>query len=54
MDEESIVTIQEELSDEFFALAKGHLEEVWGLVETLDDGQLDTQLQLEKYEKDRQ
>ena len=54
MDEESIVTIWEELSEDFFALAEGHLKEVWGLMETLDDGQLDTQLQLEKYEQDRQ
>ena len=54
MDEESIVTIREELSEDFFALAEAHLMEVWGLVERLDDGQLDTQLQLEKYEQDRQ
>ena len=54
MDEESIVTIQEELSEDFFALAEAHLKEVWGLVERLDDGQLDIQLQLEKYEEDRQ
>ena len=54
MDEESIVTIREELSEDFFALAEGHLKEVQGLVETLDDGQLNTQLQLEKYEQDRQ
>ena len=48
MDEESIVTIREELSEDFFALAEVHLKEVRGLVEVLDDGQLDTQLQLEK------
>ena len=44
MDEESIVTIREELSEDFFALAEVHLKEVWGLVEVLDDGQLDAQL----------
>ena len=54
MDVESIVTIREELSEDFFALAEAHLKEVWGLVEVLDDGQLDAQLQLEKYERERQ
>ena len=54
MDEESIVTIREELSEDFFALAEAHLKEVRGLVERLDDGQLNAQLQLEKYEQDRQ
>ena len=53
MDEESIVTIREELSEDFFALAEEHLKEIRGLVERLDDGQLATQLELEKYEKDR-
>ena len=54
MDEESIVTIREELSEDFFALAEEHLKEIRGLVEILDDGQLETQLELEKYEQDRQ
>ena len=31
-----------------------HLKEIRGLVEVLDDGQLDAQLQLEKYERERQ
>ena len=53
MDEESIVTIHEELSEDFFALAEEHLKEIRGLVERLDDGQLATQLELEKYEQDR-
>ena len=52
MDEESIVTIREELSEDFFALAEEHLKEIRVLVERLDDGQLATQLELEKYEKD--
>ena len=52
MDEESIVTIREELSEDFFSLAEAHLREVWGLVERLDDGPLDAHLQLEKYERD--
>ena len=51
MDEESIVTIREELSEDFFSLAKEHLGAVRGIVERLDDDQLDTQLQLEKYER---
>ena len=54
MDEESIVTIQEESSEDFFALAEEHLKEIRELVERLDDGQLETQLQLEKYEQDHQ
>ena len=54
MDEESIVTIREELSDDFFSLAKEHLGAVRGLVERLDYNQLDTQLQLEKYERECQ
>ena len=53
MDEESIVTIREELSEDFYALAEEHLKEIRGLVEKLDDGQLATQLELERYEQDR-
>ena len=37
MDEESIVTIREELSNDFFSLAESHLGAVRGLVERLDD-----------------
>ena len=44
MDEASIVTIREELSDDFFSLAESHLGAVRRLVERLDDDQLDTQL----------
>ena len=36
MDEESIVTIREELSEDFFSLAEAHLGAVRGLVERLD------------------
>ena len=53
MDEDSIVNIREELSEDFYALAEEHLKEIRGLVERLDDGQLATQLELEGYEKDR-
>ena len=53
MDEESIVNIREELSEDFYALAEEHIKEIRGLVERLDDGQIATQLELEGYEKDR-
>ena len=51
MDEESIIIIKEELSEAFFSLAKAHLGAVRGLVEKLDEDQLETRLQLEKYER---
>ena len=54
MDEESIVTIQEESSEDFFALAEEHLKEIRVLVERLDDGQPETQMELEKYEQRQQ
>ena len=44
MDEESIVTIWEELADDFFSLAGAHLEAIWRMIERLDDDQLGTQL----------
>ena len=47
-----MVAIREELSEDFFSLAEAHLKEVWGLVERLDDGQLDAQLQVEKHERE--
>ena len=53
MDEKSIVTIREELADDFFALAKNHRDVVQKLIETLEDDQLDTQLQFERYEQER-
>ena len=43
-DEESFVTIREELADDFFSLVEAHLEVVRRLVERLDDDQLGTQL----------
>ena len=49
MDEESIVTIREELSNDFYALAKTQIEAVRKLLDRLEDDQLDTQLQLERY-----
>ena len=50
MDEKSIVTIREELADDFFALAENHLDIVSKLIERLEEDQLDTQLQFEWYE----
>ena len=53
MDAESIVTIREELSDDFLSLAGEQLAVVRRLVEQLDDDQLATQLQFERYERER-
>ena len=52
MDEECIVTIQEELSDDFLSLAAEQFAAVRWLVEQLNDDQLGTQLQLERYERE--
>ena len=53
MDEESIVTIREELSDDFFALAETQIEAVRKLIDRLEDDQLDVQLQFKGYERER-
>ena len=53
MDEESIVTIREELLDDFLSLAEEQSATVRRLVEQLDDDQLDTQLRFERYERER-
>ena len=53
MDEQSIVTIWKELSNDFFSLAESYLRAVRRLVDRLDDNQLGTQLQFEKYERER-
>ena len=47
MDEESIVTIQEELSNDFYALTETQLEVVRKLIDGIEDDQLQVQLQLE-------
>ena len=44
MDEESIVTIREELLENFFSLAESHLEAIRRMIERLEDDQLETQL----------
>ena len=53
LDAENIVAIREELSDDFLSLAGEQLAAVRRLVEQLDDDQLDTQLQFERYERER-
>ena len=53
MDEEIIVTIREEMSEDFFSLAKSHLEAVQRMIERLEDDQLGTQLQFERYKRER-
>ena len=45
MHEESLITIQEELSDDVFALAENHLEVVLRLIKQFEIDQLDTELQ---------
>ena len=55
MDEESIVTIQEEeLLDEFYALAETQIVVVRKLLHGFEDDQLQVQLQLGGYERERQ
>ena len=51
IDVESIVTIREELSDNFLSLAREQLAVVTQLVEQLDDDQLGTQLQFKRYKQ---
>ena len=48
MDEENILTIREELSDDFLSLVGEQLVVVKRLVEQLDDDQLGTQLKFEQ------
>ena len=50
MDEQSVVTIKEELSEDFLYLAGARLSVVRRLIEKLDDDPLGTQLQLERFE----
>ena len=52
-DVESIVTRREELSNDFLSLAEEQLAAVRRLVEHLDDDKLDTQVQFERYEQER-
>ena len=52
MDEESIVTIGEELSNDFYTLAETQIEVVQKLLDRLEDDQLDVQSQFESYEQE--
>ena len=53
LDEESIITIQEELFDDLIALAETQIEVVQKLINGLEDVQLDVQLQFKRYEWER-
>ena len=53
MDADNVVTIREELADNFVSLADEQLVAVQRLVEQLGDDQLDNQLQFERYERER-
>ena len=54
MDKESIVTIREELSDDFMSLVGVHLSSVRWLIERLDDDHLGTQLQFQRERRRRE
>ena len=41
------------MSDDYFALAENHLHVFWRLIQQLEDDQLNTQLQFERYEQER-
>ena len=49
MDQESIITILEELSEDFYLLAQVHVDKVWRLPEEFEDEQLHATFKLEAY-----
>ena len=53
MDQESIITIREELTEDFEAMAKEQTDRFRRLLEELEDDQISMTLQLEAYEKER-
>ena len=53
MDEESIITIREELSKDFQAMAKVQTDEIRKILEECEDDQLQLILDLETYERER-
>ena len=53
MDEESIITIQEELSKDFYVLAQIQIGGVQRLLKEFEDDQLSATLELEGYEGER-
>ena len=53
MGEESIITIQEELSKDFLSLAGAHPSAIRRLIERLDDVQLGIQLQFEWFKREQ-
>ena len=50
MDEESIITIHEELADDFQAMAQVQTDEIQTILEVSEDDQLQLTLDLEDYE----
>mgnify|MGYP000704014282 CR=1 FL=1 len=53
MDQESIITIQEDLSEDFYALAQVQIDVVRKLLEEFEDDQLQATLELDAYERER-
>ena len=53
MNQESIITIREELTEDFEAMAQEQITGIRRLLEEFEDDQLDMTLQLEAYEKER-
>ena len=53
MEEERIITIQEELSKDFYALADVQIDVILRLLEGFEDNQLQVIVQLEGYEWER-
>ena len=52
LDEESITTIHEELTNDYYSLAQFHSMEIQRLLDKLEDDQLQFALDLEAYEKE--
>ena len=53
MDQESIITIQEELSKDFYAMTQVQIDGVQRLLEEFEDDQQQVTLELEAYERER-
>ena len=53
MDQESIITIREELTEDFEAMAQEQTEGIRQLLTKFEDDQLEMTLQLEAYERER-
>ena len=53
MNQESIITIWEELTEDFEAMAQEQIGGIRSLLEEFEDNQLEMTLQLEAYERER-